>query len=213
MGERLYIVPTWVGAASDQYHGGAGIRRRDGGGSVGLSYDKSTGEIYSETDLYKPNGKANLDLFREKGPSEVDQALDYLEEFLLKKRQTFRKCDEALAILDDIAGDITKEDFRRLHYNLEAMKQRAYRASLPEFERDKIEAEEGLEYVKANADKFPLLALSLGIQPSSQVVRQLEREGFLAPSSGLSIVEWWELAKTVGGWAIVVLIAWKIFSI
>lgn len=207
MGERLYIVPTWVGAASDQYHGGAGIRRRDGGGSVGLSYDKSTGEIYSETDLYKPNGKANLDLFREKGPSEVDQALDYLEEFLLKKRQTFRKCDEALAILDDIAGDITKEDFRRLHYNLEAMKQRAYRASLPEFERDKIEAEERLEYVKANADKFPLLALSLGIQPGRDAMRKLEREGLIAPSG----VDLWELAKTVGGWLLIAVFMVKIF--
>jgi len=211
MGERLYIVPTWVGAASDQYHGGAGIRRRDGGGSVGLTYDKSTGKIYNDADLYRPNGAANVTLFEQ--IDETKAALDRLWKASKKKRTNIDELDELCELLRKHSLDISPDDYAHLHYRLESKRHASFMASLSPEERDEVENEESLEYVKANADRFPMLALSLGIQPSLQAVRQLEREGLLVPSGGLASVEWWELAKTIGGWAIVVLIAWKIFSV
>jgi|SRR5690606_1380213 len=211
MGERLYIVPTWVGAASDQYHGGAGIRRRDGGGSVGLSYDKSTGKIYSETNLYKPNGAANVTLFEQ--IDETRATLDRLWRASKKKRIDIDELDELCELLHKHRLDVSADDYAHLHYQLESKRHAAFMDSLSPEERDEVENEERLEYVKANADRFPMLALSLGIQPSPHAIRQLKREGFLSPSGRLSNVEWWELAKTAGGWVIVVLITWKIFSI
>jgi DNA-binding Xre family transcriptional regulator len=211
MGERLYIVPTWVGAASDQYHGGAGIRRRDGGGSVGLSYDKSTGEIYSETDLYKPNGAANVALFGQ--IDETKAALGRLWKASKQKRIDIDTLDELCELLHKHSLDVSPDDYAHLHYQLESKRHASFMASLSPDEREEVEKEEQLEYVKAHADKHPLLALSLGIQPSLQTIRQLEREGFLAPSGGLANVDWWELVKTVGGWLLIVLVAWKIFSL
>jgi hypothetical protein len=211
MGERLYIVPTWVGAASDQYHGGAGIRRRDGGGSVGLSYDKSTGEIYSETDLYTPNGAANVALFGQ--IDETKAALARLWKASKQKRIDIDELDELCELLHKHSLDVSADDYAHLHYQLESKRHASFMASLSPDERDEVEKEEHLGYVKANADKFPMLALSLGIQPSLQAIRQLEREGLLAPSGRLSNVDWWEIVKTVGGWLLVIVLALKIFSV
>ena len=211
MGERLYIVPTWVGAASDQYHGGAGIRRRDGGGSVGLSYDKSTGEIYSETDLYTPNGAANVALFGQ--IDETKAALARLWKASKQKRIDIDTLDELCELLHKHSLDISPDDYGHLHCQLESKRHASFMASLSPCEREEVEKGEGLEYVKANADKFPMLALSLGIQPSPQAIRQLEREGFLARSGKLSNVDWWELLKSVGCWLLFALVAWKIFSV
>ena len=211
MGERLYIVPTWVGAASDQYHGGAGIRRRDGGGSVGLTYDKSSGGVYSETDLYKPNGAANVALFGQ--IDETNAALARLWKASKKKRFDIDELDELCELLHKHSLDISPDDYAHLHYQLESKRHASFMASLSPDEREEVEKDERLEYIKANADKFPLLALSLGIQPSLRAIRQLERKGFLARSSWLSDVDWWEIVKTVGGWLLLALVMWKIFSI
>ena len=213
MGERLYILPSWVGAAEnrDEYHGGAGVRRRNGGSSRGFAHDRTTDKVFPESSLYTSNGAANVALFGQ--IDETKAALAMLWKASKQKRIDIDELDELCELLHKHSLDVSADDYAHLHYQLESKRHASFIASLSPDERDEVEAEERLEYVKANADKFPMLALSLGVQPSLQAIRQLEREGFLAPSSRLANVDWWELVKACGAWLLIALVMWKIFSV
>lgn len=210
---RKYLIDSWVGASeSDEYSGEQiGRRRRNGGGSHGFIHDRPTDGVFPESALYTPNGAANVALFGQ--IDETKAALTRLWKASKKKRLDIDELDELCELLHKHSLDVSADDYAHLHYQLESKRHASFMASLSPCERDEVEAEERLEHVKANADKFPMLALSLGVQPSPQAIRQLEREGFLAPSGVLANVDWWELAKTVGGWLLVIVLALKIFSV
>ena len=210
---RKYLIDSWVGAsAQDEYSGEQiGRRRRNGGGSQGFIHDRPTDSVFPESSLYTPNGAANVALFGQ--IDETKTALVRLWKASKQKRIDIDTLDELCELLHKHSLDVSADDYAYLHYQLESKRHASFMASLSPDERDEVEKEERLEYVKANADKFPMLALSLGVQPSLQAIRQLEREGFLARSSGLSNVDWWEIVKTVGGWLLVALVMWKIFSV
>lgn len=210
---RKYLIDSWVGSSEpDEYSGEqGGRRRRNGGGSQGFIHDRQTDNIFPESSLYTPTGAANVALFGQ--IDETKAALARLWKASKKKRIDIDELDELCELLHKHRLDLSADDYAHLHYQLESKRHASFLASISPDEREEVEKEERLEYVKANADRFPMLALSLGIQPSSHAIRQLEREGFLAPSGVLANVDWWELAKTVGGWLLVALIAWKIFSV
>ena len=210
---RKYLIDSWVGSSEpDEYSGEQlGRRRRNGGGSQGFIHNRPTDNIFPESSLYTPNGAANVALFGQ--IDETKAALGRLWKASKQKRIDIDELDELCELLHKHSLDVSADDYAHLHYRLESKRHASFMASLPPDERDEVEKEEHLEYVKASADKHPLLALSLGIQPSLQAIRQLEREGFLAPSSMLTNVDWWELLKGIGAWLLVALVMWKIFSV
>lgn len=118
--------------------------------------------------LYDKNGNANLSHFKEAEVSNVDKALDYLEGFALKKKASFRLCEEALDILDDILTDITREDRNRLYLRLTDMRRDAYRATLSPEQRSENDAKDLREYIlslslEERRDKYGPLCRNLGI--------------------------------------------------
>lgn len=210
---RKYLIDSWVGASEpDEYSGEQlGRRRRNGGSSQGFIHDRPTDSVFPESSLYKPNGAANVALF-----GQIDQtkaALSRLWKASKKKRIDIDELDELCELLHKHSLDVSPDDYAHLHYQLESKRYNSFMASLSPDEREEAEREERLEYVKANADKFPMLALSLGIQPSQHAIRQLERDGLVAPSSVLANVDWWELAKTVGGWVLILVFVLKFLSV
>ena len=211
---RKYLIDSWVGAsAPDEYSGEQlGRRRRNGGGSQGFVHDRPMDSVFPESSLYTPNGAANVALFGQ--IDETKAALGRLWKASKQKRIDIDELDELCELLHKHSLDVSADDYAHLHYQLESKRHASFMASLSPTEREEAEKEEHLEYVKANADKHPLLALSLGIQPSLRAIRQLEHDGLLAPSGRLSNVDWWEIVKTVGGWVVIIaLVVWKIFSI
>ena len=210
---RKYLIDSWVGAsAPDEYSGEQiGRRRRNGGSSQGFIHDRLTDSVFPESSLYTLNGAANVALFGQ--IDETKDALARLWKASKQKRIDIDELDELCELLHKHSLDVSPNDYAHLHYQLESKRHASFMASLSPDEKDEVEEEERLEYVKANADKFPMLALSLGIQPSLQAIRQLEREGFLTPSGKLSNVDWWEIVKSIGGWLLVIVLALKIFSV
>ena len=210
---RKYLIDSWVGAsAPDEYSGEqGGRRRRNSGGSQGFVHDRPTGSVFPESSLYTPTGAANVALFGQ--IDETKAALGRLWKASKQKRIDIDELDELCELLHKHSLDVSPDDYAHLHYQLESKRHASFMASLSPDEREEVEKEEHLEYVKANVDKFPMLALSLGIQPSLQVIRQLEREGLLAPSGVLAGVDWWEIVKTGGAWLLIALVVWKIFSV
>lgn len=165
---RNYIISTWNNAAEGDYSGEmVGRRRRNGGDSQGFIYDRSTDDVYPEHELYTEDGKANLSPFKDQATN-VDKALDYLEDFALKKKASFRLCEEALDVLDDILTDITKEDRNRLYLRLTDMRRDAYRATLSPEQRSENDAKDLREYIlslslEERRDKYGPLCRNLGI--------------------------------------------------
>ena len=204
---RKYLIDSWVGAADpDEYSGEQlGRRRRSGGSSRGFIYDRTTGHTFPESSLYNGDGTANVQLFAQLDGTRA--ATERLWKAAKQKRIDIDLLDELSALLHKHRLDISPDDYQSLHYQLESKRDAAFLASLPPDEREEHTKAEQLEYVRANADKFPLLALSLGIQPSPAAMRKLEREGLIEPSG----IDWWEVVKTILVWLFVAVFTLKIF--
>ena len=205
---RKYLVDSWVGAADpDEYSGEQlGRRRRNGGSSQGFIHDRATGHTFPESSLYNVDGSANVQLFAQLDDTKA--AIERLWKAAKQKRIDIDTLDDLSALLHKHRLDFSPDDYQYLHYQLESKRDAAFLASLPPDEREEHTKAERLEYVRGNADKFPLLALSLGVQPSRAAVRKLEREGLLE-SSG---VDWWQVVKTASAWLLIAVFILKIFT-
>lgn len=206
---RKYLIDSWVGAAEnrDEYSGEqVGRRRRNGGSSQGFTRDRTTDKVFPESSLYNADGTANVQLFAQLDDSKA--AINRLWKVAKQKRIDIDTLDELSALLHKHSLDISPDDYQYLHYQLESKRDAAFRASLSPEDREDFEKAEQLEYVRANADKHPMLALSLGVQPSRGTIRRLEREGLLASPS----IDWWQMVKTVLAWLLVIVFMVKIFS-
>lgn len=205
---RKYLIDSWVGAAEnrDEYSGEQiGRRRRNGGSSQGFTRNRSSDHIFPESFLYNADGTANVQLFAQLDDSKA--AINRLWKAAKQKRINIDALDELSTLLHKHSLDISPDDYQYLHYQLESKRDAAFRASLTLEGREDFEKAEQLDYVRVNADKYPMLALSLGVQPSREAVRRLEREGLLA-SSG---IDWWQASKTAMAWLLIIIFMVKIF--
>lgn len=157
----------WNDAAADEYSGEMiGRRRRNGGSSQGFIYDRATDDVYLESDLFTPDGGANVELFSRQ--DRLNQTLAELEKALQRKRIHLDDLDSLALKLQAIRLDISGEDYS--YYLDEIAKRRhdSFLSSLTKQERKEFAIDEQKEYIlslslKERAEKFAASCRAYGI--------------------------------------------------
>lgn len=165
---RHYIVPSWNDAAADEYSGEqiSGKRRRNGGNSRGLVWDKATDDVYPESDLYNANGSANVKLF-----SENDKLKAFLQDAFKaakRKRIDIDELDRLDLTLERFRLLISDDDYEYLVNAFESLRRPSYLATLTPEKCKETEAEDLRDWLlslslEERRNKYPFLCQREGI--------------------------------------------------